>query len=79
MSNAKNESRRRRAPAARPVPSIEPAAGEDRRWAEDVLPLVAKMMKLRGYTELRVEITAGGFRYEMTQEVSAVRKEGGPR
>ena len=46
------------------------ADGDDKRWAEDVLPLVAKMMRLRGYLELRLELTPRGCRYEVVQEVS---------
>lgn len=72
MSNnqTKNSKTMRRRPPA------ELAEGEDRRWAEDVLPLVAKMMRLRGYTELRVELQPQGFRYEMLAEALASGKEG---
>ncbi len=70
-NNQRNNSKtmRRRPPA-------ELAGGEDRRWAEDVLPLVAKMMRLRGYTELRVELLPQGFRYEMLAEALASGEEG---
>jgi hypothetical protein len=55
------------------------AAGDDRRWAEEVLPLVAEMMRWRGYAALRLEILPGKFRYEVTQVISEDGKEGGRR